>query len=222
MLTSRSARADDETGFTLGPNLMLFQPRLGSSQFSGSGTPYGANGPMNFDHRGSEFGVHAPVFLAAELRLGVQRRYFEIGGQFFAGTSLGDSGNGASDPDAQQLAHTSGMSAYGGGLHAVVTIPAGIVTFAVGPDFGVRAFDVPLTGFEPTVCHNKYGTYSCPETATSTQPYFQPRFTMIVHGDPHARAGFYFGPWVGVDVYPQPSWAGGFSFGWGFNQNYLR
>lgn len=214
------ARAD-ETGFMIAPSVLLVQPRLSSANFSGSGVVYGDSTNTTYSHSGREIGIHAPVMIGAELRLGIQHRYFEIGGQLVAAASLGDS-NSATDPEAAQLARASSLGMFGGGVHAMITIPAGVVTFAIGPDFGVRGFQLPLTGFEPTVCHNRYGTYSCPETATYTQPYFQPRVTMIVHGDPKAPASFFFGPWLGVDVIPAPSWAGGFTFGWGANQNRMR
>lgn len=211
-------RAHAQSGPRLGAGLLLMQPELASSQFSGSGVPYTSHEGVrqSFDHSGRQLGVHAPVVVGAELRLSWEERLFEIGVQGFGGGALGDSG-GASDPGAAELAKASSMHAYGGGIHAVLAIPAGVVTFLLGPDLGVRAFSVPLTGFEPTTCAGKYGAYSCPETATSTQPYVAPRLTVVIHGDRARGGGFFFAPWAGLDVLPSPSWAAGFSFGFGYD-----
>jgi hypothetical protein len=207
LLVSGSARADPEVGIAFSGGLVLSQPNVASSRFSGAG----------FESNGRDFGARRPVLLGGEVRITFLARYFEAGGQFFYASDVSGAET-ADDPAAARLANAASLTAAGGGFHFAATVPLGVVTFVLGPDLGVRRFAAPLPGLPPTACAPaaaRRAPDDCRESAASTEPYVQPRFGVILQERQRRGFGLFVKPWVGADVYPSVAWAAGITIGVG-------
>lgn len=199
-------------GFAVGLGTVVFQPDLAGTRFKGSGVPLDGLRREPFSHLGREIGIQTPVLWGGELRLDYMRRYFEIGIHGFLAGHPGSS-DPASNRLAASIADSSSIFAYGGGIRLAGAMPAGPISLSLGPDIGIRGFSIPLPGYQPTTCSSKHGTYPCAERATALQPYVQPRFTISWNAD--ERGGVFLAGWIGSDLYPSPTMAGGLVFGVG-------
>ena len=90
------------------------------------------------------------------------------------------------------------LSAYGGAIDVAGAIPSGIFAIRPSTALGIRAFTLPMTGFENKTCHGKRGAYPCYEDAvTGVQLFFEPRLRLVVT-PPHTSVSF--GAYVGMEV----------------------
>lgn len=198
-VTSRNATlANGAAEISLGT--LFFQPGLGGVSFDGSGIRPNAQQRESFHHRGRELGLDAPLMWGGEVSLHYMRRYFAIG---LLGFVAGHPGSADSDVIATSRAPVAAVNAgaltgWGGGVDLAGAVPFGIVTFRPGVVLGLRAFSMPILGFEQTTCHGKRGSYACYETAdTPALGFVEPRMRMIVTPP---RSSMSFGAYVGMEV----------------------
>lgn len=194
---------------TFGPTA----PPLGHVYFSGGGKPIGLTSYQTYSARGEQIGLSSPTFWGGEIALRYNRRYLAVGviGAIGYGGTIDTRVFDATNADRIDRTH---MNLYSAALELAGVIPLDPVSIRVGPVGGVRHVVAPLPGFEPKTCtrSSRYGsrTYSCPETATATTPFVQPRVTFDIT---LGKGSFVpaIGGYVGLDVYPATAWSGGIS-----------
>jgi hypothetical protein len=206
----RSAR--DRFEASLG--VTMFPAALGNVGFSGSGSLPGL-GRTAFHRSGRELGLRNPTFWGGELALGYRHTYFSV---MVSGVYAGNSRPDATPTDTQAAAQAgaSSVKAYGGAIELYGAAPLGRLTVSIGAVAGLRAYSLPLVGFEPTTCtsSSRRGrrSYPCPETATTNAtPYVQPRLRVDVVLDKTQTV--FLGAYVGVDALGDRSMLGGLMFG---------
>jgi hypothetical protein len=204
-------------GFEFTLATTMWRPDLRNVIFDGSGTPVGGNDRVAFQRRGHEIGVASPLFWGGEISMHYTRRWFAVGILgFYAGHPGGADAQPTPVHEAANVGQgdPSGMLAYGAAVDLAGAIPVDDhVAFRLGPTLGMRGFSMPISGFEPTTCHSKRGTYPCPERAVADpQLYVEPRLRIEI--DPIPRGGLMIGGFAGYDVI-----GGGFAGGifLGFN-----
>ncbi len=195
---------------------MAMQPDLSRVAFSGAGTPIGGVSRVPFHRTGRELGIQTPLLWGGELSARYLRRYFALGVMgFLAGNPGGaDAAPVLANGPATSEANARSLMAYGGAIDISGALPLGDVTLRAGPLTGIRAYSLPLTGFEPTTCKGRRGrTYPCAETATTTvMPFLQPRVS--VDWTPGRGAGsFVVGAFGGADVFGGASFTAGLYVG---------
>lgn len=187
----------------------MFAPSLRDARFSGAGTSLG--GRVSVDQTGSELGLRMPTFYGAELGVAYRRTYFAAGLTGFMATARGADAT-PTNPYVAGLASPGNPIAFGGAVEILGAIPIGPFTASLGGVAGLRAFQVPLNGFEPSVCRERGRAYACSTDATTRAlPFVQPRLRVDVTLD-KART-FFVGGYVGMEVLGDRSLVAGLMLG---------
>jgi hypothetical protein len=189
---------------------MTIAPSLLDARFSGAGTSL--SGPMSVDHTGRQLGLGAPAFYGGEVGLAYRHTYFAAGVTGFLAGAFGRPDAKPTDPYVAGLASPGSPIAYGAAIELLAAMPLGRVTASVGGVAGVRAFQVPLHGFEPAQCRERGKSFACSTDATTgALPFVQPRVRLDVALD-DAQA-FFVGGYLGVDVLGAASPSAGLMLG---------
>jgi hypothetical protein len=194
---------------------LVFPSALGSASFTGSGVPIGQEKRTSFSARGREIGLRSPTFVGGELGIGYRDTYFGVIVSGFLARNAGTDST-PTNPQAAAQAGAGNVTAYGGGIEAFAALPLGRFTLSAGVLAGLRAFSIPLVGFEPTTCttSSRRGRrrYPCAETATtSVMPYVQPRLHLDVAVDD--RRSIFVGGYLGADALGEMALLGGVQVG---------
>jgi hypothetical protein len=191
---------------------MAMQPDLTRVAFSGAGTPVGGYSRVQFHRTGRELGIQTPLLWGGELSARYLRRYFAVGAMGFIAGNPGGADATPVPPNGPATSEASARSlmAYGGAIDISGALPLGDVTLRAGPLTGIRAYSVPLTGFEPTTCKGRRGqSYPCAETATtSVLPFLQPRVS-VDYAPGRSAGSFVVGAFAGADVFGGASFSAG-------------
>lgn len=187
-------------GVSVAMGTLLFRPALGQTMFNGSGTPLGGSRRESFRHAGRELGLDTPLMWGGELSAHYVRRYFAAGVMGFVVGHPGSEDRGTSpaySPPADQVS-AGALSGYGGGIDLAGALPLGPLAFRAGGVLGVRAFSLPMSGFEKKTCRGKRGNYPCSEEATThALLFFEPRVRVEITP---GRSMIFFGGYVGMEV----------------------
>jgi hypothetical protein len=179
---------------------LMIQPSLARSLFIGEGVPRTGVERESFRHMGRELGIERPLLVGGELGLHYMRRYFAVGLMGFYAVHPGGAESGVAGRGVTaDLVDAGGIYGFGGGVDFAGALPLGHFALRAGGVFGLRAFSIPMTGFQQTTCRSKHGTYPCDEIAT-TRPdlFFEPRLMADVSFG--ATGVFFLGAYVGMDA----------------------
>ena len=153
-----------------------------------------------------------PTFYGAELGVAYRRTYFAAGLTGFMATAAGGADATPTNRYVAGLASPGNPVAFGGAVEILGAIPIGPFTASLGGVAGLRAFQVPLNGFEPSVCRERGRAYACSTDATTRAlPFVQPRLRVDVTLD-KART-FFVGGYVGMEVLGDRSLVAGLMLG---------
>ncbi len=188
----------------------MFAPSLRDARFSGAGTSLG--GRVSVDQTGRELGLRMPTFYGAELGVAYRHTYVAAGLTAFMATAAGGADATPTNRYVAGLASPGNPIAFGGAVEILGAIPIGPFTASLGGVAGLRAFQVPLHGFAPSVCRERGRAFACSTDATThALPFVQPRVRLDVALD-EART-FFVGGYVGMEVLGDPSLAAGLMLG---------
>lgn len=186
-------------GFELAMGALLIRPQLNDEWFAAQGTPVDGTRRESLRARGRQLGIAAPRLAGGELSLFYTRRFFAVGAMgFFARNLGGADGAARSDDGASFAVNPSDLRAFGGGLDIAGAVPLGPVSIRPGVVFGMRAFEVPLSGFQARRCRRRAGVYPCAEEATTNvQLFLEPRLRVELTPP---RSAISFGGYVGLGL----------------------